>query len=326
MNQQRNFPITSIVGIVCGLVLSALFVETYPLLAQEQPWALKDAIQQQGHGTINWTSGTISARGFGLASSAVPSGAAFTMAERAAIAVARRNLLELIVGIRIDSETIVENYLVKSDVITSRVQGLIKNAVVQEKSPLLDGGVEVILALNIWGANSLVASVVPENTPASASNQSDESSGPFTGIIFDTRGLDIQPAAFPSVTDVTGEVIYSQNMISPALLHEASFIQYYVNNPDNQAKFFSEYLLPVEEQPQIPVPRVGRRPLHIKGLEKSGSLQTDILISREDAQKIRNDPALYNLLKKAKAIIVIDPLVAGVEGHLSPRPIIPAAM
>ena len=82
----------------------------------------RDAIDISGPCTINWTKGLIACEGESA------TGQESFAAKRAAVVVAQRNLLEVIKGVRIDSQTTVRNGLVGNDVITSRVQGVIRGA------------------------------------------------------------------------------------------------------------------------------------------------------------------------------------------------------
>ncbi len=121
-----------------------------------------DALENVGQGSINWTSGEILATGIG----APPSGAlnaaqARAMAVRAATVVAYRNLLEIVKGVRVDSESVIENFMVKSDVIRTRVTGVVRGARILSKKYLSDGSVEVVAALSMKGA--FLDSIVPDS-------------------------------------------------------------------------------------------------------------------------------------------------------------------
>jgi hypothetical protein len=83
------------------------------------------------------------------------------MAERAAFVVALRNLLETVKGVRVDSESVVENFMVKSDVIRTRVDGIVKGARIIKTSYLSDGSVETQVSMPIKGA--LLDALVPED-------------------------------------------------------------------------------------------------------------------------------------------------------------------
>ena len=120
-----------------------------------------DAIESVNSGKINWTVGEVYASGTG-APPAQPANAAQAraMAERAAFVVALRNLLEVVKGVRVDSETMVENYMIKSDVIRTRVEGIVKGARIVNKQYMSDGSVEMLVAMPMKG--SLMDTIVPE--------------------------------------------------------------------------------------------------------------------------------------------------------------------
>jgi len=109
-------------------VLAAMLLFGLPCSAQEE------AIEQIGNaGSIDWVGRKLTATGIG-----VPSGKAVgqaqirAMVRRAAVVVARRNLLEVVKGVQIDSTTRVQNFMVKSDTIESRVKGVLSGSSVDK--------------------------------------------------------------------------------------------------------------------------------------------------------------------------------------------------
>jgi hypothetical protein len=110
---------------------------------------------------INWTSGEVYATGIGAPpTNAVNPAQARAMAERAAQVVAYRNLLEIVKGVRVDSETVVENFMTKSDIIRTKVDGVIKGAMPVKKQYLSDGSVEITVVMRMKG--DFLNAVVPE--------------------------------------------------------------------------------------------------------------------------------------------------------------------
>jgi len=73
------------------------------------------------------------------------------MAQRAAVTVARRNLLEVVKGVHIDSTTRVENSLVQDDTIVARVKGLLNSSAVEGYKYLDDGTVEATVSMSLTG-------------------------------------------------------------------------------------------------------------------------------------------------------------------------------
>ena len=126
-----------------------------------------DAVETVGQGMINWTSGEVYATGIGAPpANAVNAAQARAMAERAAQVVAYRNLLEIVKGVRVDSETVVENFMTKSDIIRTKVDGVIKGAMPVKKQYLSDGSVEITVVMRMRG--DFLNAVVPETFGSSA--------------------------------------------------------------------------------------------------------------------------------------------------------------
>lgn len=127
-----------------------------------QTFGSADAVETTASGKINWTAGEVYATGIG-APPAYPANAAQAraMAERAAFVVALRNLLETIKGVRVDSETVVENFMTKSDVIKTKVEGIVRGARTVKTQYLSDGSVEVLVSMPMKGA--FMNALIPEN-------------------------------------------------------------------------------------------------------------------------------------------------------------------
>lgn len=127
----------------------------------------REVLERLPNGVINWTQGIVTAKGSGTPPAGVTAPAqARLMAERAAKADALRNLLESVKGVRVDAETTVENFTTKSDVVLTRVSGIVKGASVVDKRYLSDGAVEVTVAVNLTG--DLLAIMLQELPPPGA--------------------------------------------------------------------------------------------------------------------------------------------------------------
>lgn len=134
----------------------------YSVTVWAQTFGPVDAVETTAAGVINWTVGEVYAKGIG-APPAFPGNAAQAraMAERAAYIVALRNLLETVKGVRVDAETVVENYIVKNDVIRTKVDGIVKGARIVNTQYLSDGSVEVLVAMPMRGA--FLNAIVPDS-------------------------------------------------------------------------------------------------------------------------------------------------------------------
>lgn len=85
-------------------------------------------IEEVGAGEIDWETGVIRVVGYGAAPKGVPGAIGRLLAQRAAKADAYRNALEVIEGVRVRSETLVQNYTVVSDEIRLSMEGFIREA------------------------------------------------------------------------------------------------------------------------------------------------------------------------------------------------------
>jgi uncharacterized coiled-coil protein SlyX len=104
------------------------------------------------HGYIDWLNQKVYASGVGI----VPQDKqnqtqAKTLAYRAAIVVAQRNLLEVIKGVHIDSQTRLENRIVRDERIISKIEGIVRFSQVEESQPLEDGAVRVTVSMPLSG-------------------------------------------------------------------------------------------------------------------------------------------------------------------------------
>ena len=294
-------------------------------LAQEFWKASQDLIEHKTDGAINWSSGSLVAQGIGIPPSSISASAAMAMAGRAGKAVALRNLLELVQGIRVDSRTTVENYVVQSDEIQTRVQGLVRNAreIKREKFP--DGSVEVTLSMELWGEKSLLSSLETPNKrfPSSGPDDLGQNSLGYSGVIVDARGLALKPVVFPSMLDPEKQPILSNNAKKQLKGQSRGGAQYFMRKESQVLSSLWSIHPVVDKKGKGPsMNRVGPRPLTIKGLNTAGDFQADIIVSASDARKLREDKDLLKVLSEGRIIIVTDPLIAGVEGSLPGSPTI----
>ncbi|MBN1515691.1 LPP20 family lipoprotein [Candidatus Sumerlaeota bacterium] len=141
---QRNFPYPDEVIRVTGVgVMNEVDGESQPMPASE----VEDL----------WYTKTIKATGAGVP----PAGKEETaqgrrLAERAALEDARRQLLELILGVEIKSATHVRDFVTESDEINSRVKGFLRGAYKTETRQLDDGSVEVDIEINLRGLRTIL--------------------------------------------------------------------------------------------------------------------------------------------------------------------------
>lgn len=105
-------------------------------------------------GKINWTTGQISAEGYGLPPANVGGKAGPLLACRAAVVDAQRNLLEATQGVRVTATTVIDNYMLSNDEVKSQVEGIIRNARILSRTPADDGSCKIEMVINLGGKAS----------------------------------------------------------------------------------------------------------------------------------------------------------------------------
>ncbi len=243
-------------------------------------------------GKVDWTTGVITSVGIGAppANPANPAQAR-AMAERAAQVVAYRNLLEAVKGVRIDSTTTVENFMVTSDVIRTQVSGFVQGATVMDKKYMSDGSVEVTVGMRLTGALAdALLPKTPAGTPPAAGMTAPGASGQvFTGLIVDARGLGVRPAMAPKILSEDGKEVYGSASINRDWAVREGMAGYLKDPSQAQSN-----------------PRVTDKPLVVKALKTSGDARVDTVISNADAAVIQGSVQNLSFLEKCKVIILVD--------------------
>lgn len=139
---------------------------------------------------------------------------------RAAKVDAMRNALEEVQGVNIDSDTTVRDSVTASDLVRTRVNGMIKGAKVVKKYRDEDG-YHVIIEMPVYGVQSLAAAVIPETTappvafaPATTyapAPQIPVSTGPYTGLIVDCTGLGLETAMAAGIFTPDNQMVYGKD-------------------------------------------------------------------------------------------------------------------
>lgn len=295
-------------------LLSLLLLVNWTLCAPIPARADNDgaAVETVGPGTVNWTKGLVTAVGIGAPPEKASSpGQARAMADRAAFAVAIRNLLEAVKGIQVDSATLVESYVVKDDVIKTRVTGLVKGAQVIKKEVQPDGGVEVTVGVPLTGElfDAVVskgfgrkapaaemakpAPKVPEPAPLpkapAAPPPAVAAAEAYTGLLVDARGLGLKPALAPKLLDEQGKELYASEVLDRGKAVEAGVAGY------------AKDMVAGSRQA-----RVTDNPLIVKGVKASGDKATDITIGGEGVKAIRQSEPISHFLQQGRVVVVYD--------------------
>jgi hypothetical protein len=254
----------------------------------------KVAEQSGEKGIINYEDGYVEAVGTGAPPERyMGKPNARPMALRAAQVDAYRNLLEIVQGVRIDSNTVVRDFMTESDVVRASVEGLVKGAKVTNKEYLSDGTVEVTVRMNLSGRMSQTVmpkafdrQPAPEPTPPAAPAPSGDI---FTGLVIDARGLAARPAMSPKIVDQNGREVYGSMNVDRQYAIQQGMTGYARDLTAAQSN-----------------PRVTNNPVSVKGVKADGPGKCDIVINNADAEKIRASADNLSFLKKCRVMIVLD--------------------
>ncbi|MBF0589074.1 MAG: hypothetical protein HQL53_08105 [Magnetococcales bacterium] len=337
--------ISALILLLCAVLMAM------PVMAQQKPGEVVEWIGLEGG--VNWTRGRVTADGIGgyAGSGHKPRSVSGSLACRAAMVVAQRNLVEIVKGVRVEGESVVENFILRSDRIRTTVDGALRGAVITSRQILPDGACRVTMempmsgpfAAGLYGAlsrppddfaawkpslfrgiNGVLDLLV---NPAQAADyraqqaqaawtaylqglqqrldrlerlweQSDgntlaqkkkrvRASMP-TGLVIDARGTFFIPSMSPRLRREQGDIIY------PNRRHHAAHRQ------GNLVSLFMNDLHLAQRHP-----RVGERPMVVKGLKTWGRYRTEIILGNEASEKLATWVG-KGLLDHAPVIIVLD--------------------
>lgn len=252
--------------------------------------------EQFERGSINYSDRTIQATGIGfIPENVINAGQARRAALRIAKQDAMRQLIEIVNGVVVTSETTMSNAMF-DDVIKSQVQGAIRGArQVGEPRYLSDTSIEVTYEVPMSGISDVVTPpsgflpTDPTGTAPSAVEQVGPTTSGITGLVIDTRGLGIRPAMSPRLLDQNGGVVYGPGNYTREYAIQNGVAGYAKGLDRAQAD-----------------DRVKGNPLVIKGVSASGANKADVVIANSDVMKIQSANSAHNVLRDCRVIFVLD--------------------
>ena len=259
-------------------------------------------------GSINYGDRTIQAIGIGfIPENVINAGQARRAAMRIAKQDALRQLIEIVNGVNVTSETTVSGAMF-DDVIKTQVQGAIRGArQIGQPKYLSDTSVEVVYEVKMADISRVLLPMAEKAptlayddvnvnvsgsaaaTPEQAGTDTGVKSGGVTGIIIDGTGLGLRPAMSPRILNQGGSVVYGPGQYSRDYA-AANGVAGYAKSLD-QAKSDT---------------RVQGNPLVIRAASASGSSSADVIISNADAGKLSVADGAAGLLKNCRVMFVLD--------------------
>jgi len=200
-----------------GCVIVIIFFHSFCLANQDQP---KDyhCVTQFENGTINWSTGNISA--IGKASPEENTKTSHESVLGAARADANRGIIEILKRIKINNTLSVDDYASKNDIILAGMEKTARDAIISKLYYTSALSVEIMIKTSMFGG--FLQLVLPEeirqipkiSPEIRKKNIQIIGETLYTGLIIDTRGLGVEPVLNPLIVSEQGHDIYSSVFIS----------------------------------------------------------------------------------------------------------------
>ena len=309
-----------------SLILALALQSTLFAANVKEPLGLQTAGGEYIEGFVDWSEQVLIVYGSAAAPEHISNPVQKRlMGFRGAKVVAFRNLLEMVGQVQVDSETRVQNFMVENDSISTRVQGLIRSAHVRtgSQSKSANGAYRLALELPLRGAFS--SAILPTAPPPNMSViyalpdpvlyapvPSDSLSGdvlakappdappavyvppkPYTGLIVDARGLDLQPSMSPRIVDRDKRIIYSAASSDSDYVAKYGLVGY---GKSRDKAMHSD--------------RIGgenANPFVVKAADITGSYKSDIVLENFDATLVMMADIDGDFLRECRVHILLGP-------------------
>lgn len=318
------------------LIRSILVVILSPLAviaanASEELNPVQPLLEKFDKGYINWKSGEYIAN----VSAPVPAeyrGKAVSqaMGKELALRVSRTLadsvFLQIVADTRVDAKHRLSQ-LVKNDAeikLVGNIRGkeLIKQKWVSRNNKLW---LEASYRISMHGVDGVISHIydraiktrpvmhpAPAKAPAGISGNITQ-----TVVYIDARGTGLQPALFPVIMDQSGTPLLDPAEAGKSYISENRVLEYVVAEPGQSLFAFSMTWLISTSYAEEPAPvrkRKKRRALKATGAE--GLLKSNIIVGKEDAERLRQAQASGELSARPRIIVITDGTVGGTEGKL----------
>jgi len=260
------------------------------LLLGVQNWVYAGTYSQTfEQGRVDWTNGMVEVWATGNPPALVQTPAqGRALAESEAEILARNDLIRLLQSIRIDSKSTVKEAIDHQSARDELVAAIVKDSYVVEKSVSADGKIRVTVAIKLNG--SFADLVLPKSIMTIKTvEQSPKKEESFSGLIIDCRGVSLSPALVPMIVDEDGQVVYGTAYVSRDYALEEGMAAY------------ARGLAKARDNP-----RVGAKPLIVKGLRTVKARSSDIVISNADAGKIKGAGSNLSFLHRGRVLFVME--------------------
>lgn len=278
----------------CAELMFFLCLVFYPAFSRADIY-----VENLATGRIDWSNGVVEATGVGVPPGKIENQAqARALATQEARLLAARNILKTLKMLRMNSDHLAKDMVLKHDSLNDQLKNLVSHAAATEAFFLEQGKVKWTITVVIRGklADMLlpgsireIEHIKGEMPDKKADSLKSHEKKAFTGLVIDCRGLKVTPALVPRIMDEEGNEIYG-----PAVVTRRDAIRIGVAGYE---KKIDDALLD---------PRIGTNPLKVTGVRASGRNPCDIVISNADAARVFEAPANLGFLRSAGVVIVLD--------------------
>jgi hypothetical protein len=274
-----------------------------------------DLTEKVGPGQVNWSAGVLTVTGSGAPPDKGNAAQKRLMAVRAAQVDGYRQIAEVINGVRVDSETVVKDFVVESDVIKTQVSALVRGARRGDARYQSDGSVELDVSVPMYGGDSLADAVDLEQKrpkgkhaalpvtadlgpavalrPLGLASQRSyflAAGQAYTGVIIDCSAAGAQPAMSPAILDDADNELYVGSLpVDADLVVNQGIVGY---RPNLAAA-------------RMDVARVGANPLVLAARQAAGRFRSDAVLSPEDSATLAVANQSNPFLAQTKVSFVI---------------------
>ena len=197
----------------------------------------KEVVINSPNGNINWTSGIVTVSGeAGIPENLRNNASAKRALTSKAKLMAYRNLAEMVAGIRITSTTTVENMMLSSDAVTSKVDALIRGARIVNTE---DKGDFISVTLAFDTNSGFVQAILPEEYTLVLPNSRQKNNRAFMANMWSRlNGMTFWPQAYAENTDsqvtinTVEELMYAKRLHSWLLKNDKNLALVLMKNID----------------------------------------------------------------------------------------------
>ncbi len=315
---------------LCGLLLPAVS-------GSVDKERFEPYIEKHANGWIDWKNGKIYGIGRGYL---YKNASSRPRAQAAASVVASGNILKLAAGLHLDDKNTLKA-LGKGRVVV-HLKAFMRDSTY--KSVFVDNVkkpyYEVTKVAQIKGIQGLTAKLLThlkstkiwKDFPIKPLiSKLDDEDQPW--LVVDARDLDtdkkVEPALFPKIKSETGETVYELKEIEEAALINRGMMQYVVSS-ESKDELRSDrgsierilaragFLLPVQEAHATNSRKRKKRGRFIvaDAQQVEGLAKTNLVISEQDAQKLKAEDRASQILKKCRVIVIVSSPIGGIEGKV----------